>query len=136
MLAYFPASAPLAQRPPVWSQNAYESHFMSTVHRWILGTKTHLPLSGEVTVTGGDTEDEGIEACELLGRDDGVVGFCRSVHLDENLLREGLGDPSEQVASDRRMRKTRRCDALEDGRLAAGISDTRLDGLGHCRHKL
>lgn len=56
-----------------------------------------LPLGGEVSVTGGDTKEEGIVAL----KDGGVVesrdvgGLGRSVHLGENLLGEGLGDLEE-----------------------------------------
>ena len=54
---------------------------------------THLPLGGEVTETGGDTEEEGVIGGEDLGGDDGVCWFCRGVHLGEDLGGEGLGDP-------------------------------------------
>lgn len=33
----------------------------------------YLPLSGERTVTGGDTEDKGIEVDEIVGGEGGVV---------------------------------------------------------------
>lgn len=72
--------------------------------------KTHLPLSGEVTVTGGDTEDEAIVVSELCGLEDGVVGLGGCVHLGEDVLGQSLGD-------------------LHDGRAASSLSDTSLDGL-------
>jgi len=56
-----------------------------------------LPLGGEVSVTGGDTKEEGIVALKdggvVEGRDDGGLG--RSVHLGEDILGEGLGDLEE-----------------------------------------
>jgi len=52
-----------------------------------------LPLGGEVAVTGGDAEEEGVVFLELLGGDerDGV-GLTGSVHLAEDFLRESLFD--------------------------------------------
>lgn len=52
-----------------------------------------LPLGREVTVTGRDAEEEGIVLEQLLGFGNGVVGLGRSVHLAENLVRQGLSDP-------------------------------------------
>lgn len=52
-----------------------------------------LPLRGEVTVASGNTKENGIELQELLGSHNGVGGFGRSVHLSENVIGEGLGDP-------------------------------------------
>ena len=53
-----------------------------------------LPLGGEVTVAGGDTEEESIVFGEV-GRifQHGDVGLGRSVHLGQDLVGEGLGDP-------------------------------------------
>lgn len=52
-----------------------------------------LPLSREVTVTGGDTEEDGIVVKEVFGGGNGVGGLRGSVHLSENFLGKGLGDP-------------------------------------------
>ena len=52
-----------------------------------------LPLAGEVAVAGGDAEEERVEVGEVGGREDGVGGLGRGVHLGEDLLRERLGDP-------------------------------------------
>jgi hypothetical protein len=41
-----------------------------------------LPLSWEVTITGGNAEEECIVALQSLGIDDGDVGLGRSVHLE------------------------------------------------------
>ena len=76
------------------------------------GVPERLVLRREVAVTGGDAEDEAerastrcryrrkvqrghlrVELRELLSADDGVVGLARSVHLGEDLLRKGLGQP-------------------------------------------
>lgn len=54
-----------------------------------------LPLSGEVTVTGGDTEEDGIVLQKLGGLNNGIAGLGRGVHLGENLLRESLSNPGE-----------------------------------------
>lgn len=55
-----------------------------------------LPLSREVTVTGGDTEEDGIVVKELLGLlQDGDGRLLGSVHLVEDLLGEGLRDPND-----------------------------------------
>jgi hypothetical protein len=51
-----------------------------------------LPLGGEVTVTGGDAEEEGVVCLEVVGLNGRVVGFGGGVHFGENLLGEGLCD--------------------------------------------
>ena len=57
-----------------------------------------LPLSGEVTVTGRDTEEDGIVLEEVVGGSNGVGGLGGSVHLGEDFLGKGLGDPIELLA--------------------------------------
>lgn len=52
-----------------------------------------LPLSGEVAVAGGDTEEDGIVLQEVGGLSNGVAGLGRGVHLAQHLLGESLGDP-------------------------------------------
>lgn len=61
--------------------------------------RTYLPLSGHRAITGGHTEEESVEFGEDIGRDDGVVRLGGSVHLLQNLLREGLRDPAVVKAS-------------------------------------
>jgi hypothetical protein len=52
-----------------------------------------LELSGPVTVSGRDTEENTIVLLENLGvAEDGVVFFCISVHLVGDILEEGLLD--------------------------------------------
>jgi hypothetical protein len=51
-------------------------------------------LSGEVSVTGGDAKEESVIVGQVVYADDGIVGLSRSMHLGEDLLRQGLGDPS------------------------------------------
>lgn len=51
-----------------------------------------LPLGGEVAVTSGDTEEEGIVLKELLRLGDGVVGLGRSMQQLQNVVGESLGD--------------------------------------------
>ena len=53
-----------------------------------------LELGGEVAVTGGDTEEDTVKGLQLGGVVQGsdVGGLGRSVHLVEDVLREGLGD--------------------------------------------
>lgn len=54
-----------------------------------------LPLSGEVTVTGRDTEQNSVEGEEIGGLYNGVASLGRSVHLGQNFLVEGFGDPRD-----------------------------------------
>lgn len=61
-----------------------------------LDRNTHLPLSWEVTVTSGDTEEDGIEIAKVVGVKDGMVGLRGRIHLGQNLLREGLRNPDDQ----------------------------------------
>lgn len=56
-----------------------------------------LPLSGEVTVAGGNTEEDSIERQELIGSSNGVGGLGRSVHLRKDLLGKGLLNPIQNV---------------------------------------
>lgn len=51
-----------------------------------------LPLSGEVTVTSGDTKEDGIVLQEVVGLNSGVGRLGRGVHLGQNLIGESLGD--------------------------------------------
>ena len=51
-----------------------------------------LPLGREVTITSGDTEEDGIVLKELVGFGNGVGGLGRSVHLGQNLIGESLGN--------------------------------------------
>jgi hypothetical protein len=57
-----------------------------------------LPLSREVAVTCGDTEEESIVILQLIGGNDCVVGLGGCVHLSEDLIGEGLRD-SEELSS-------------------------------------
>ena len=61
-----------------------------------LGKTTHLPLSREVTVASGDTEEDGIELGEVIGVKDGIVGLGGRIHLGQDFLRECLGNPDNQ----------------------------------------
>ena len=54
-----------------------------------------LELGGEVAVTGGDTEEDGIVVKESLVAGNRVGRLGGSVHLGENVLREGLRDSDE-----------------------------------------
>ena len=51
-----------------------------------------LPLGREVTVASGDPEENGIVLEELSGFGDRVGGLGRSMHLLQDLIREGLGN--------------------------------------------
>jgi hypothetical protein len=59
-----------------------------------------LPLGREVTVTGGDTEENGIVLEELVGLlKDGHGGLWGSVHLGEDIFGQGLLDPVRFIVS-------------------------------------
>lgn len=60
-----------------------------------------LPLGGEVTVTGGDTEEDGIVFEESIRLGDRVVALGGSVHLSQDLLGESLGDSKQLALSGR-----------------------------------
>lgn len=51
-----------------------------------------LPLGREVTVTSGDTEEDGIVLEEVLGLGNGVRGLGRGVHLAQDFIRKSLGN--------------------------------------------
>jgi hypothetical protein len=58
-----------------------------------------LPLGREVTVTGRDTEQNGIVCKEFRGLNNRVIGLGRSVHLGQDFITEGLGDPRKLSVS-------------------------------------
>jgi hypothetical protein len=79
-LAYFPASPPDIQRPPVASQNAC-GLVLAIVTKKYIPLVTYLPLAGEITVSRGDTKNERVIRSKVLGGYDRVLGFSWSVHL-------------------------------------------------------
>jgi hypothetical protein len=59
-----------------------------------------LPLGRKVTVTGGDTEENGIVLEELVGLlKDGHRGLGGSVHLGEDIFGQGLLNPVRLIVS-------------------------------------
>lgn len=58
-----------------------------------------LPLRREVTVTGGNAEEEGIVLEQGLGLNDGVAGLARSVHLGQDILGESLLNPERSLSA-------------------------------------
>lgn len=56
------------------------------------GVDECLPLTREVTITSGDTEEESIEFRQLGSGDDGVCTLWRGVHGRENCVGESLRD--------------------------------------------
>lgn len=90
-----------------------------------------LPLSREVTVTGGDTEENGIVLQEIGGLNNGVAGLGGGVHLGQNLLRESLADPRWNLSvSKLRNILNEWIFVLVDGSLATSGLDTLLLSLG------
>lgn len=87
-------------------------------------------MSREVTVTGRDTEEEGVELGEVTGSEDGVVWLGRCVHLLEDLLRQSLCNPTSHGQDESHCRLDVK-DVLVDGGSTAGGLDTALDGLSH-----
>lgn len=57
-----------------------------------------LPLGREVAVAGGNTEQDGIVLEEVIGLSNRVAGLGRGMHLGQNFLGEGLGDPGLRVS--------------------------------------
>lgn len=53
----------------------------------------YLPLSGERTVTGGDTEDKGIEVDEIVGGEGGVVRLGWGMEFGQDFIGKSLFDP-------------------------------------------
>ena len=95
------------------------------------GIPEGLPLSGEVTVTGGDTEQDGIVLQKVVGLSNGVVGLGRGVHLGQDLLGEGLGDPAYIISETiRDQLDFNQICLLEDIGLATSSLNTLLLSLG------
>jgi hypothetical protein len=51
-------------------------------------------LDGEVTITGGDAEDERVKVDEVIREEDRVVRFRGCFNELQDILREGLLDPA------------------------------------------
>ena len=91
---------------------------------------TYLPLSGEVTVSGGNAKEVGIEGSEIGGGDQRVIRLGRSVHFREDLLRERFGDPLQRSVSVWRGRIWHGY-GLVDRDLSTGALNATLDCLSH-----
>lgn len=63
------------------------------------GVDEGLELAGEVSVTGGDTEDDTVVVAEGISGSDGVVTLGSGVHLGQDLLGESLGNPGETLSA-------------------------------------
>jgi hypothetical protein len=97
--ANLPYSLPCCQSWPDPSQNAYKDILSSgtTQKKREHHVLAYLPLSREVTVSGGNAAKEAIIVGQFCGGDDGIVGLGGGVHLGQNLLGESLGDPSGEM---------------------------------------
>ena len=62
------------------------------------GVDERLELAGEVSVTGGDAEDDTVIVREVAGLSDGVAPLGRSLHLGEDLGGESLGNPEGSLS--------------------------------------
>lgn len=60
--------------------------------------RTHLPLHGEVTIASGNTEKEGIKVDEVVGEEDRVVWARRCLDELQDVLGEGLLDPTYHIS--------------------------------------
>ena len=56
------------------------------IHTLYAGTGTHLPLSGEVPISGGDTKNKSIELREFGGGNERIVRFRGGVHFSQYIL--------------------------------------------------
>lgn len=97
-----------------------------------------LPLAREVTITSGDTKEEGVVFRQLVGFDDGVPTLLRGVHFCKNVGTESLGDPMSNSATNsnvcsgnpargNKAFKNSEVDgknSLEDGGFSPGLSNT------------
>ena len=99
------------------------------IHTLYAGTGTHLPLSGEVTVTRGDAKEEAVEFRKLLGADNRVVGLSGSVELGEDLIVKSFRNPEGII--EKLGGITDICNVLIDGCFTTGLSDTLLGSLSN-----
>ena len=97
---------------------------------------THLPLSREVTVTSGDTQDEGVEIGKVAGGKDGIIGLGGRIHLGQDFLREGLLNPGldQSVIREVITAGNKPPILVDGGRTTSGL-DALLLGLSHCGRK-
>lgn len=61
--------------------------------------QAHFELGRHVSVSGGDTEEEAVEFGKGLRSSNRVVGLRRGIHLGQDLLGKGFGDPVTVVRS-------------------------------------
>ena len=90
MPANLPVNAPCIHSCPVASQKACPGRDQISCYN--TKDETHLPLGREITVTGRNTKQVGIEIGQLVNRNDGVGRFGRGMHFCQDLSREGLWD--------------------------------------------
>ena len=83
-----------------------------------------LPLGWEVTVSGWNSEEEAVVLLEGLGLGDWVVLLGGSIHLGQNLLRKGLGDPRNERQRREADRDSHKSYLLVDVGVATGSSDS------------
>jgi hypothetical protein len=94
--------------------------------------KESLPLRGEVAVTGGDTEEDGVVLLEGggVGQEGDVGGLAGSAHLGENLLGEGLRDLVQGGFAARLADALKLGFGLGEGGLAACLNGSVVSYLG------
>jgi hypothetical protein len=85
-------------------------------------------LGWEVTITGGNAEEECIVALEGLGIDDGDIRFGRSVHLEERSIDEEPEWQRRPYLGQNFLRESLR--DLEDIGFDAGLLETFLLSFG------
>ena len=89
-------------------------------------------MSREVTVTSGDTKEDGIEVAKVVGGKDGVVGLRGRMHLGQDFGRKGLGNPDDQnLIRDLVTRTAKKSRILVDGSGTTSGLDAPFLSLGH-----
>jgi len=93
------------------------------------GVDERLELSREVSVTGGDAEEDTIVVAKGVGGSDGIVPLGSGVHLGEDLVGESLGNPEGPSATRSQHNVGGGRSILEEVDLSTTSLDTLLLGL-------
>jgi hypothetical protein len=99
-----------------------------------IGRGGYLPLGGERTITGRDTEEEAIVVVEVARSEDGVIRLGGGVKLGQDFGAESLLDPVGQGSEGGKIKKEK--DVLEDFGRTTSLFDAGLDTFSDCWWKM
>ena len=91
----------------------------------------YLPLTREVTVSGGDANKESIIVSKIVGIEDRIIGLGGRMHLGQNFLGKSLGDPRVKSSQTRNVQRREQHLLVDGNATTTGTLDALLLSLGH-----